>query len=577
MVQKVNANKTVKKLLGFITREPETDPVPFHIKSEAAYLPYEGKIIRKIVIRRIGFERTVLDTTRVAKGFISDVANKLHSDTRESVIRNNLFVREGKPLNPYRLADNERTLRYLDFMMDVRIYVKSISTQSDSVDLLVVTRDVFSWGGSVSAKFSGVYRLGIKNVNVFGQGHRVEFRQVYDHDRIPRYGYEALYRLNNIKGSFIDATVAYTKLNHGISIGNEHERAFYFNLSRELYQPFTRFAGAVELSDNLSRNVYSIPDTIFIPYHYRIQDYWLGYSFGYKKLPDNLKENRNRKFIALRVVEQRFTDSSYPRLTEPDGFAYRDRVGLLAQLTFFRQDFYKTQYVLGFGRTEDIPYGYRISFTGGLESELGNDRPYAGSELYYNKVLASGTILTYRAKIGTYWHTKRAEDALLSVDFSRYSKIQRMGRMVLRHQYEGGYAVLFNQTAKRGFTINDDNGITGFRPDSLVGRQRVTLSEETTLFTPWKFLGFRLAPIARIDLALLKVGTGLFRSRNFFSGLSLGLRARNENLIFNTIEARVIYYPTTVDDIGHSRFMFKSRYTIKYPTNLVNKPATVFQ
>ena len=576
LVEKVNSNKTVKKLTKLVTRKPEGDPSPFHIKSEEAYLQYEGKIIRRIIVKRIGFESTVLDTARHVKTFISNTANKLHTDTRESVIRNNLFIKEGKPLNPYRVADNERTLRDLDFIMDARIYVKPISKKSDSVDLLVITRDVFSYGGSVSAKLPTVYSVGIKNVNLNGQGQRVEFKQVFDTDRTPKYGYAALYRMNNIKGSFVDATVAYTKLNSGVSIGNENERSVYFKLSRELYQPFTRFAGSIELSDNLSRNVYSEPDSTFIQYHYKVQDYWLGYSFGYKKLPNSLKENRNRKFIALRGVEQHFINPTYTELTEPDAFAYRNRVAILAQLTFFRQDFYKTQYVLGFGRTEDIPYGYRLSFTTGWEKEMGIQRPYLGSELFYNKVLRGGTILTYVVKLGTYWQDGQLEDDLLSLNFTQYSKIHRIGKMIIRHQYEAGYAILFNQIVKRGFTIRDRNGIVGFMPDSLVGPQRMTLGTETSVFTPWKFLGFRMAIIPRVDLALIKVSTGLFRSRNFFSGFSLGLRVRNENLIFNTVEARVFYYPTIVEDLGHFRFTIRSNIKIKYPTNLVNKPATVF-
>ena len=338
-IEKVNSNKTVKKLMGVITREPEVDPSPFHVKSEDAYLKYAGKIIRKIIIQRIGFEKTVLDTTQSLQSFISKTANKLHENTREFVIRNNLFVREGKPLNPYRVADNERTLRNLNFVMDARIFVKHVSKTSDSVDLLVVTRDVFNLGGSFSPDIPSKYKLSIENINLAGMGQRIQFGQVFDLNRTPRYGYEVFYQLSNVNGSFIDASVGYTKLNNGISIGNESESSFYFKLSRALYQPFTRFAGAVEVSDNISRNVYRIPDSTFAQYRYTIQDYWLGYSFGYKKLPKDLKENRNRKFIALRAFEQHFLNSTHSDLTEPDRFAYRDRVSLLAQLTFFRQDF----------------------------------------------------------------------------------------------------------------------------------------------------------------------------------------------------------------------------------------------
>jgi len=151
-----------------------------------------------------------------------------------------------------------------------------------------------------------------------------------------------------------------------------------------------------------------------------------------------------------------------------------------------------------------------------------------------------------------------------------------MGKMIVRHQTLLGYAALINQTVKRGMDIRDGNGIMGFMTDSLVGFQRVTISEETTLFTPWKVLGFHIAPMTRVDMALIKISKGLFQTQNFFSGFSLGMRARNENLIFNTIEARLFYYPKTVEGIDHFRFNITTNFRIKYPTNLVNKPATVF-
>ena len=561
--------------MGFISREPEKDLSLFMVKSEDAFLKYDGKIIRKIIIDRIGFEKMVVDTSRNLQSFISKTANKLHKNSKESIIRNNMFVREGSPLNPYRVADNERLLRNLNFIMDARIYVRPISKSSDSVDLIVVTRDVFSLSGDLSSKFPTRYQFSIQDINFGGLGQRIQFGQVFDVDRKPHYGYQGLYQLINIKGTFIDASVGYTNLNSGISIGNENESAFYFKLTRGLYQPFTRLAGSIELSDNVSKNVNKKADSTFAQYHYRVQDYWLGYSFGYKKLPNDLRENRNRKFIALRGFEQNFLSSKNTELTEPDRFVYRNKAAILAQLTFFRQDFYKTQFVVGFGRTEDIPYGYRLSFTYGWEKELGIKRPYFGSELFYNKVIPSGTILTYNAKWGAYLNN-RIQDEFFSLDFSRYSKIHKIGKSIIRYQSAIGYAALVNQTVKRGMDIRDLNGILGFTPDSLVGFQRVTMSQEATVFTRLKILGFRIAPVARIDLALIRINKVLFQWNNFYSGFSAGLRVRNENLIFNTIEARLFYYPKIVERVAHFGFNITTNFRIKYPTNLVNKPATVF-
>jgi hypothetical protein len=575
-MKSLNSHKNAKKLLGTITREPEVDLVPFLVKSEDSYVKYQGKIIRRIIVRRFGFDKIVVDTANNLQSAIAKTANRLHINSKESTILNNLFVREGKPLNPYRLADNERLIRNLDFIMDARIFVKPISGNLDSVDILVVTRDVFSFSGAFVPNIPAKYQFSLQDINFQGLGQHVQFGQVFDLNRKPHYGYEGFYQIINLKGSFVDAMIGYTNLNSGISVGNENESSFYFKLNRSLYQPFARLAGGIELSDNTSENIYKKPDSIFARYRYLVQDYWLGYSFGYKRLPNDLRENRKRKFIALRGFDQNFLNSTHTDLTEPDRFVYRNKASLLTQLTFFRQDFYKTQYVLGFGRTEDIPYGYRISFTTGIEKESGDTRPYFGSELLYNKVRPSGTILTYNVKLATYLGNRNLQDEFLSLDFIRFSKIYKIGKMIVRHQSLFGYAALVNQTVKRGIDIRDVNGILGFMPDSLVGFQRAKISQETTVFMAWKILGFRIAPVGRIDLALIKLGKSLLALQNLYSGYSIGLRARNENLIFNTIEARLFYYPKTVERVDHFRLNITMNFRIKYPTNLVNKPSTVF-
>jgi len=95
-------------------------------------------------------------------------------------------------------------------------------------------------------------------------------------------------------GSFVDATLGYSQINGGTSIGNENETGLYFRLNRPLFHPFARWAGGVELSSNYSTNVLRKPDSLFAAYKYCIQDYWIGYSFGHKQMPSDLRENRNR-------------------------------------------------------------------------------------------------------------------------------------------------------------------------------------------------------------------------------------------------------------------------------------------
>jgi hypothetical protein len=103
-------NRLTREIVESITHTPPTDTV-FTVKAEDAFLPYEGKIVRKIWIVDMGFERSFYSGTNRSKKTIVKVSNALHSDTKQRIIHNNLFVKENKPLNPYKVADNERYLR----------------------------------------------------------------------------------------------------------------------------------------------------------------------------------------------------------------------------------------------------------------------------------------------------------------------------------------------------------------------------------------------------------------------------------------------------------------------------------
>jgi hypothetical protein len=576
LIDKVQKGKTTQKIIGALRRTPPPDN-PIEAKSELPFLPHQGKIIRKIIISRIGFERSITDTTRRARTFFAKAANQLHNDTKEWVIRDNLFIKEGKPLNAYRVADNERYLRDLEFILDSRIYVRPIKGSKDSIDLEVVTRDVFSLGASASPRGATEYRFRIQEANLAGMGQRFQYGGVIDNERTPILGNEVLYRKTNVLGSFVDASVGYTQVDNGISIGDENESSVFFRLSRPLFNPFTRWAGGLEISQNASVNVYAKPAGEFARYSYDIKDYWAGYSFGFKSLPTDLKENRNRKFLAFRVFEEIFSEKPAAELLNRNLLLYSGRVTVLGQLTFFRQDFYRTRYLLGFGRTEDIPYGYKVSFTGGWEKELDRKRPYIGTEVSYSFIKGNGNFITLTGSLASYVDNDRSEDGLFSLNASRISRILELGKFKVRHQGNIGLSKQLRQKVKRLIDIREENGLIGFRPDSLFGNKRLYWRNEAVLYTPWKLLGFHLAPVARVDVAFLgKQHQSLLLSENFYSGFSLALRARNENLIFNTVEARAYFFPKTTPGVDPVRLEIRSNIRIKYPTNLVTAPATAY-
>lgn len=568
IINDIKDSQLTKRILKSITRKKTTNPVAA-VRSEAAFMPYEGKIIRKIIIRHIDFQKTVYDTTKNIKNTITRLGNKLHSTSKDWVIRDNLFIREDKALNPYKLADNERHLRDLDFLLDAKFYVIPLRKNPDSVDIVVLTRDVFSLGGTVNPANPSRTRLRLYDANLGGWGQRLQFNGLIEPDRDPNFIYEFLYRKNSIAGTFINGTIGYTQLNTGSSYGEEEEKAYYIRFDRPLVSPYTRYAGGMELSRNWSENFFSINDSLFKDYRYVINDFWIGYNIG-----ANSNNDRSRHFIAVRAFDQHFTRvPSQER--EQQRPLYNDQTFVLGSATFFKQDFYTSRFIYGFGRTEDVPYGHNISLITGWSRQRGLERSYFGLEAEKAMVSRLGEFYTIGIRAGGFRHNKRLEDATVLISGKLMSRLIPRGNFLFRQSIIVDYTRVFRQRTSVPLDINNEFGLQYFRADSLWGTKRFHIQSETVAFSPWQFLGFRFAPFAFGEMAMISGDDqSIFSDKPYF-GFGGGIRTRNENLIFGTVELRLIYYPRTTEDISSFNIRVTSNLRIKYSAGFVRAPGFV--
>jgi len=568
IVDAVKDSKVSKELISAVTRK---QPVPevLNTRSEEAFLPYDGKVIRNIIVNHVGFEGSITDTATNIQNRIVKIANALHVNSKEWVIRDHILFQEKKPLSPYKLADNERFLRDLDFILDARIFIVPLMSTEDSVDVLVLTRDVFSVGGSVSPRTDG-FKFKVYDVNVLGMGQRVQYNGYYDSDRNPVYTHEFYYRKSSIFGSLINATVGFTQLNSGSSYGDEEEQAYYFRLDRPLVSPYTRMAGGLELSKNWSRNFLSSADSIFANYRYSIADVWIGYNIGINQTD----ADRRRHFISARFFEQEFQVRPV-RIYDQLNPVYNSRTSFLGSFTFFRQDFYKTQYVYGFGRTEDIPYGYTMSLLGGWQRLMGIHRPYMGIDAEKSFVHRKGNFYTFTFRTGAFPYNDQLQDATILLSGRLYSKLRYYKRVMVRRSIDLDFTYVFNQKTNTLLDINNSFGIEGFAADSLLGTKRLHGRYEMVFFTNWKLLGFKMAPIVFSDLAFIAPKDELIFYDKPYLGLGTGIRTRNENLVFGTIELKFFYYPRTVGDMSNFKVSVTSNLRIKYSGSFVRPPSFI--
>ncbi len=540
-------------------------------RSEKVFLPWQGKIVRNIVIEQIGFEKNFYDTTRQSRmKKLAQLGNRLHTSTREQMIRDNLFIRAGKPLDPFKVADNERYLRDLDFMVDATISVVPLEHTSDSVDLIVFTRDVFSIGGNFSPRSADLYKFGLYSVNVGGLAQRLELNGRYDADRSPEFGYQVLYSKTSVAGSLIQATLSYTELGNGAQLGLENENAVYLRLDRPLVSPYTRMAGGLEISQNWSVNVFDKEQIDFRKYQYNLTDFWVGYNLGIH----NRMENRGRHFIGIRVFDQHFK-SRPAQPEEQNNPVYNNQNFWLGEVSFFKQNFYKTRYIYGFGRTEDLPYGRQLTLVAGRVRQLNLTRPYIGAEFTKSSVRRNGDFTTVTLTAGGFMRDQQVEDVILSGQASFFSRIINWGNNKLRQSLSVSYSSLIKQQTLLPLTLRSDLGLRSFPADSLLGNKRISVQSETLLFTRLSLLGFRLAPLVFAGVGLIAPeNENLFRQPAWLS-MGAGIRTRNENLVFGTVDLRFFYFPRTTEGISNFRISLSSNLQVKYTAGFVKKPQMV--
>jgi len=178
--------KTITRLIYDVLVSP---PRPF-VDREALSLEYysqmEGKIISEIVITPLEvFGPTFDDTTRMARSWVEKTANALHSKSNLKTIEKMLLFKVGDFVDPELMYENERIIRSLPYIQDIRIVLEQDPVYQGMVRVHVLTKDRFSIGVSGGVDGSKSAALELYNQNIFGVGHEISFRFVGHLNRQP--------------------------------------------------------------------------------------------------------------------------------------------------------------------------------------------------------------------------------------------------------------------------------------------------------------------------------------------------------------------------------------------------------
>ena len=547
------------------------------IKNASPFITFKGSVIRNIIINKIRYGNSITDTSRNWTTLLDNVTNFLHNETRKKTIERNLFFHKGEIIRPFLLADNERYLRTLSFIQDSKISIIPIndSDENDSVDVIVFYKEVFAIGLNFELQGTNQFYNELKDENIRGSGDRLILRNYTDITRTPHAGWGAEYTRSNIGGSFISLIGGATNFNTTLNNNTRQEVYTYAALDLPLVSPYSTFTGNITAATHQNENAYS-NDSLFksdLNYFYRQLDCWVGYNLSAKAASRENLKRITRYLLAFRTNYIRFENEPFIYQNKYN-YLYANQLNLLVSATAFKQDFYKGSFIYGFGRNEDIPEGINCSVTGGWTNKYGLERWYGGTDLektYYDK---NGNYFNWAIKGGTYFNRGGIQDANLLISADIFSRLYQLGNShwLLRHFLDASMTKQYNAILNVPLMMNSSLGMPPLVDPDTLCNTRFTLNLQSVFFNTYSFAGFRFAPFTFGSICFVRTTAASFKDGDGYTSFGLGVRSRNENLIFGTMELRGTYFPRTTFNTNQWNVSFNTELTYKYNSQYIKKP-----
>jgi len=476
---------------------------------------YHGKKIHNIYI----FRANIFNNTDTTNTLQKRVEN-FHRLTRESVIRKNLFFKTGEVVDAPTLVRNEQFLRTFDYLSDAYIVVQDFD--AGQVDIYVYTRDNLSFSPAFEAQGTRKYYISLQESNLAGSGNLLEAGTFLSGESPVYKGYKAQFKIRNLLGRFFDFRFTvyqdYSNSLHGGALNKK------FILPKD-------YAGGV--SYEIKRyNVFQRVSDTTVRTGENTFDVWLGKSFVWRP---NFPEF---------YLTGRFTDIHFPiryDVNQAYNSLFYNRKQTLLNAGFFRENFYRGHLIYGFGRSEDIPFGYRWDFTAGKTWEEYSHRYYIGTKLQFASITPHGFIST-KGELGSYYNavSRRYEQSVFSAESFYFSRLIKAGRWGIRNFASARYMRGYNRLVGEGEKLFFQNGLSPrvIEENTLSGYNRLLTSVETVGFSPINIHNFRFALYSFVDCAWLGYDKNIFRN-DCLSSVGVGVRIKNERLFFQTIQIRL--------------------------------------
>ena len=522
-------NYFTKNLLGIFITSPQSPIAESGVQSISLFNQFRGKKIASIrFIRLHPFGTSLRDTTLNATKWLEKAGNRLHMNTAKVKLRMQLLFKVGDQVNPLLMAENEKLIRDLNYIEDVSFQIEPVAYNADEVNVLVISKDKFEYGISMSADLDNS-DIELINENMFGLGHRLNIGMAQKNAYLPEMGIYFSYQVGNILGRFINSSFGFsdTYLKKGWNVSFEKK----FLTSQE------ENVGGFSF-DHVSKFKYIAKDhpiELDTTVAYLSSDLWFSHAFPGAINPTN------KILMSFRYFHQEFNRNIDDSFGESQFLRNHDL--FLSGVSFSRRQLYKNNLVYGYGVTEDIPYGYYHEITAGLDKSQFGIWPYLG--LSFSNA--------FIGKQGGYFSSRLSLDGFLDNNTIRQGTILLSGNFFSKRMYAFGdpfrefvkieFLGGINRFKEEYLKIDGRFGIRDFYSNELKGNFRIKVNLESVRYLKWNLYGFKFTNYFFSDFAFLSDKLETIFKHDFYFGVGTGFRIYNESLIFKIIDIRLTWFP----------------------------------
>jgi hypothetical protein len=476
------------------------------------YKPFAGLEIASVtIVRRKPFD----DRSRLNRW-----GNSLHALTHEKALRRSLLFHEGERLDPAVMVKNKQLFESMGYIYRTDVDAAISPLDSATVDITVTVHDNWSIGADARIDL-GRSSLNLFDANLAGTGNRLTVTTNFDLKRWRYGGNEAEYSASNILGTFFRGSIGGGRSFEHTYLGG--------NVVKELLRP-TDFALGVE--GRIDRNLVglSCADSSAMV-GYAAANAW-GILARKRSFGGSL-------YLSAAWYGTRFDER--PGVAAGINPAYHNSSRAMVALGLYREKFYTTSMLYGYGNIEYLSAGYRAELIGGYAVEEFADNYYCGANLMAGKLSSRENYIGGSLALGGYVDegTRRWNRMVVDLNLRSFTPLFPLWGCRVRHFTQLHYM--------RGWKrmVGCNEAVNFARPASLVGfsspymgHNRAALNLETVFFTPYRPYGFQITVFSYADAGVLGDHANLLRDR-FFSSFGVGMRVRNSRLIFPALQIRL--------------------------------------